>query len=301
MFDIYFPTWLPQWAHPRSPLVAIFVRKGSIWDLRIAGYTRMVVRIISNLYAILLIYLPVTVAIIAAGRSFLTLFLFIVLVTLGPVLLITSEVLYLRLWFILPSRTSDMIAGEIERQTWDILLSTPIPRRQIILSKMAAVYWANQPSIIYIWATRFVILFGVFAWRALETNSPISASPLAWIGWMVAIFWMPFAELFALSSLGLLLSTLARTVRNALLLSLVTQLAFRLLTMAILFAFFVNVSNVLILPAALFPQWTFIPFWRGLPYGNSMVWGLVVMGFVWPLLAGLVSLWATLRIVNEAR
>lgn len=297
MNDSWLTEKLPIWVHPRSPLVAISLRVGGPWEYRINRLIEFVLEQVVSIWAITLVFLPVIGAIIfSAGRQLFSYITFATLALSAPLVVIVSEFLFMRLWLATPIRSSDLIAGEIQRRTWDIIRSTPYPRHQLVLAKFASLGWMAEPTLLYILVMRTIFVFGVFAFRFLEQSSP--ATP-GWLLWALIMWISPLLEIFAISSIGLFVSSISHTPRQANLVTLISQIGYRLAAIALLVGVFVNFSTAFFAPLIAFPHWALLPFGRNDIYSGPFLAGIVLSFVFLPIGLGVSLLWLTIRRVQN--
>ncbi|PJF39008.1 MAG: hypothetical protein CUN55_15615, partial [Phototrophicales bacterium] len=129
---------LPAWLHPRYPLVAKEIRHLRLIDYRLMqlGY---ILRMFLRGSSVLLLIIIAIFGIAGTQLGGFILYPFTVFVVV--VVIIVGELLFWRVLFSIPFQASDAILGERVRKTWETLLSTPIPRHHIILSKFSALFW----------------------------------------------------------------------------------------------------------------------------------------------------------------
>lgn len=291
---------LPYWAHPRSPLVAISLRKVSSWDSRVHLYTNTVLDLLVHFAWILIVSVPFFALVFyLGGQRFFSLFTFTILGFFGPLMLVSSEFLYIRLWLGMPTRTSDMIAGEVERQTWDIMRSTPFPRHQLVLSKVAALGWMMGAELRFIFIMRILFFSLLFLIRLTEDNATPQPYLFGYFVWLICLILIPFFEIFMIGALGLFISANAESPRQANLISLLAQTTYRFISVGLLFFFFLESTTRAVLPALLFPQWVFIPIWHQTDYSSQLVVGIAIVFIVLPFLMGTTMLWATVRHIQN--
>lgn len=273
---------VPVWAHPRSPLVALSLRTGNIWDYRIARFSDAIMLHLSSIRTILIIALPILGTILfAAGSQFLSSVLFAAVVILGPLVIVTTELLYLRLWFATPPRSSDLIAGEIQRRTWDIICSTPFPRYQIVIAKLAALFWMALPSLRYIFTMRVIFFILLFIEAGVQRTTSIDGNYAGWVIWLGLLILMPLLEFTAISSIGLFVSASVQHVRLSELITLLSQAFSRVVLFAIFITITANISQQWLLSALIVPHWTFMPQW--FTYSSSFILALVLAFGILPL------------------
>lgn len=189
----------------------------------------------------MLISFPIVM--IGLGR-FYSLLVFPLLVMMGPVAFILSELLYSRLLYALPSQTAHMVAGEIQHRTWDVLLSTPIPRYQIILSKVSAQFWSTEPALLPVIVSRMAFVgFVVVEGLAFRREAPALTTVLnlSTLGLLIAL--MPALELYAFTGLGILISYLAHSVSQATLANWGLWILYRIGTAVLLLTTYVEPST----------------------------------------------------------
>lgn len=196
----------PNWMHPRFPLVANEVRTFRPVDFRIVQLSTRFLAVAPIISALL--FLGVLGSILADGKLFGFL-LFPVAVLVVPANLVFAEFLRLRVLVSIPSHSAQMIAGEIERGTWDPLLTTPIPRHHIILSKFSAILWNNSHAIGSMLIAQGVIAAFVLTEGLILGAESFSAHslPILLLISLLIIF-LPFFEIMAVAAMGLLISLL---------------------------------------------------------------------------------------------
>jgi hypothetical protein len=300
--SLSFKNRVPRWAQPRSPLVAIALRSAGLWDYRISQYTTQVLRLLANSWVIVVLFLPVFLIILLADSQFTSVIGLGVLLLLTPLIVLSTELLYGRLWLATPTRTSEMIAGEIQRQTWDIFRSTPFPRYQLVLGRLAALWWMAEATMLYILAWRGVFILGLLITRhlgnTLETGLDSPGHILGWLSYCLFLIFLPFSEIFAVSALGLYISSHQTNVRQANLMSLLAQISYRLLSVSLIIGILGSIRVQWLWLGVLFPQWVFVPVWGGFTYTPRLVLALCLGGLILPALIGSISLYLTIRQVK---
>jgi ABC-type transport system involved in multi-copper enzyme maturation permease subunit len=301
---------LPDWAHPRFPLVANELRQYTDIDFRIKKTSEQLRTLFSALDLVLLI--SAVLIVIGGGRLF-GLFTLPIILFAVPFVFILSEVLFTRLILGAPSQTSQMIAGEIERGTWDIILSTSLPRYQIILSKFVALGWNSEPALVPIIVVR-VLFMGLLVVERfvldMQAFDVVDVFVIGVAGFLVAL--MPIFELVAFWGVGLLISAVASSPWNANVLIRSTWVVYRAFTAVIFMLLYVGYSageleiTYILLPLMIVPQWGQILIWLILPTaaaGSSELgaYGAAFGGIyiVLPLCMGILALLATTRFVLQ--
>ncbi|NDJ87080.1 MAG: hypothetical protein GYB66_14470 [Chloroflexi bacterium] len=276
---------LPDWAHPRFPLVAKELRDYRWLDQRLTRFSRRAQQIlagISGLFAFSLV-----IVILSGGRLFGFLLLPIVALFAPPVI-VFSELLFIWIVIGLPAKTSQMIAGEVESGTWNILLSTPLPRYQIFFSKMAALFWHAEPSLALIVSYRLLLSVFLLVERiTLGEQYPSLTSLLGSIALIGLIALLPALELFAFSALGLLVSSVTSSTRNAILFSWGAIGCYRLITATLFLLLYLAVTPVALLSLGLLatvPAWMLLLLWLLLPDPGNIIGYSLSLGAVYVLL-----------------
>lgn len=291
---------LPSWARPRAPLVAISLRMGGMWDYRFARFAEQTSNLFIHFWFLPIIFFPATLLLLILAEQPLLLFLwYLILILLAPVVAITSEIIYARLWLAMPYRTSSMIAGEVERRTWDIFRTIPYPRHQIVLGKVAALGWLGKTSLVYITLTRLIFFGGLIAVRAVESDHPLADIAVGWGIWWMVLVLMPLLETYAIACLGLFISAVSNSSRQASLIGMTSQLLYRLLSVGLFFSLLPSFQTIWVVPGLLVPQWIFSPFWVEEIYSTQFVVSLVLAFIGLPILVGSVALWGTIRVVDS--
>jgi hypothetical protein len=293
--------WLPAWAHPRFPLVANELRKYSPIDLHVAQVHSDLGHALSILNSFLFFS---TLILLIGGGSIFGFLLLVITFMLSPVLIMASELLYARVLFGIPAQTSQMIAGEIERGTWEIILSTPLPRHQIVLSKFAALFWNAQPALTPILISRFIGVGYLTLERAAvssEVFPPRQMVNLLLLGLLIAA--IPAMELLAFSSVGMLISTLTATSWNANILTWGAWASYRCLAALVFVLVYAGPSTgtlMLLLLCMAFPQWVLLLLWlllRGDAHAFLLALGVVYI--LLPLVIALGSLILNMRLIQR--
>lgn len=204
---------LPTCLHPRFPLVANELRAYRRLDIRIAQLSQRFVIASRSLSIILM--LAVGGAVLVGPRLFGFL-LFPVTVVVVPLALVVSELLLLRSILSIPSLSAQMIAGEIEQGTWDPLLSTPLPRYQIILSKFSALLWNSAHVFAPLLGLRVIAVSLILVEGLTLEYAPVAGqSGLVVTALCVLIVVLPLVELTFAAATGLLMSFIALSSRQA--------------------------------------------------------------------------------------
>ncbi len=303
---------LPDWAHPRFPLVANELRQYTDIDFHIQKTSE---RIRSFFSAIDFLLVTGAITILIGGGRLFGFFVLPLLIFAMPLVFILSEVLFTRLILGAPSKTSQMIAGEIERGTWNIILSTSLPRYQIILSKFAALGWNSEPALVPIILVRILSMGLLVVERyALETHSyTLTDIVIISIG-AILVAMMPIFELIAIFGGGLLISAIASSSWNANILSRSAWIVYRFFTAAIFMLLYVDYSTdqlqitYFLLTLIIFPQWGQILIWLALPTIGTSTSQLEVYTMAFggiyvflPLSIGFLSLITTTQLVLQKR
>ena len=297
MKDSWLAKRLPDWAHPRSPLVANSLRIGGLGEYRVNRFIAFVLAQVLSIWVIIAILLPIFGAFLfAAGRQFFSIITFATLILSAPLMMIASEALFIRLWLATPGRSSDLIAGEVQRRTWDIIRSTPYPRHQLVLAKFASLGWMAEPTLTYIVVMRSLFILGLFSFRFLEEPSPAG---LGWIIWAIVMWVSPMLEIFAIFSIGIFVSSRVTSPRQSNLLSLISQAAYRLLSVALLISVFAKFDTPFLAPLIAFPHWALLPIGRTMYYSGSFLAGIIISFLILPLIVGIGLLWITVQRVQN--
>jgi ABC-type transport system involved in multi-copper enzyme maturation permease subunit len=204
---------LPNWLHPRFPLVANELRAYRRLDIRIEQLGQ---RLLSVSPGFTILVLMAAGGAIITGPRLFGFLLFPVTVVMVPFMLVLSELLLLRGAVSIPPLSAQMIAREIENGTWEPLLSTPLPRYQILLSKFSALLWNNAhivwPIIVMrILAVCLILVEGF----TLELDAIYTQSPFGLLALGTLIIVQPLIELAVFAAVGLLLSLVAISSQQA--------------------------------------------------------------------------------------
>lgn len=292
-------SFLPDWALPRAPLVAISLRTGGMWDYRFRRFAHRILNIFVNFWFLPILFFPATLLFLSvANMPLITTLTYMVLILVAPLIGLTSELLYSRLWLAMPYRTSAMIAGEVEHRTWDILRSIPYTRHQLILGKLAALWWLTETSLVYITLSRFVFFGGLIVIQAIQHGIPFVEALFSWGFWWLILSFMPLLETYAIACFGLLTSALSQSSRQASLISMIVQVLYRGLTVSIFLALLPEIQTFWVLPTLILPQWTFTPLWLEADLSKAF---LVNFGFVFglmPVLLGSLALRGTIYAIS---
>lgn len=259
--------WLPEWAHPRFPLVANELRKYGRLNYQSALASRQWLRRFSYMVFNPLIFASLLVFFLLVDQQVLGTVLYIPIIFVISVTVLIVEWLYARLWIQIPLVASRMINMEIKNGTWDIIRSTPLPRYQLVLSKLAALAWMSESSMRFILVARStIILMTVFLYFSLRGYSLLIGSVLQFstVGLLIVV--IPLVELIVLAILGLFMSAFIRSPSGANVLSLSAVFVYRGLA-ALLFSQFFLDNNALgiLFFLMLFPHWTLLLRWVLLP------------------------------------
>lgn len=204
---------LPNWLHPRFPLIANQLRAYRAMDIRIAQSTT---RFIHIFWALILLLFLALVSAIIFRQGLSGFLLFPVTLVVVPSMLLLSELLLLRSLITVPGLSAQLVAGEIEHGTWEPLLSTPLPRHEIILSKFSAILWNSEHIILPLLLAR-ILITSFITTEAITLNSDRvnigTPEVVALIG--ILIITLPMLEIAFISALGLLLSFWATSARQA--------------------------------------------------------------------------------------
>ncbi len=292
-------SFLPDWALPRAPLVAISLRMGGMWDYRFRRLAQQALNIFVNVWFLPIIFFPATLLFLSvANTPLITTLTYMILIMVAPIIGLSSELLYARLWLAMPYRTSAMIAGEVEHRTWDILRSIPYARHELILGKLAALWWLAETSLIYITLTRLVFFGGLVVIEAIQSSVPFSEAIFTWGLWWLLLSFMPLLETYALACLGLLISALSQSSRQASLISMIMQILFRGLTVGLFLALLPEFQTIWVLPALVLPQWTFTPLWMGSVFSGTFLLSLGLAFGIVPILLGSLALRGTIHAIT---
>lgn len=261
------PRWLPEWAHPRFPLVANELRKQRSSPHSLAYTSQRALKLFTFALINPVILLGVIILLVSNSRLFGYL-LYIPVILVGSVTIFTVEWLYSRMWLQTPITATQMIAREVERHSWDIVRSTPIPRYQIIMSKLAALGWMIEPAMSYILRARILLVFlMMLLYFSLQGYTFWLTSVIQFTLIGLAITLIPLIEIFVLACIGLSASSLINSTWQANFLSLGLAMAYRLVSALVFTIFFLD-STILapgFLPLLVFPHWTLLIHWFSLP------------------------------------
>lgn len=284
--------FLPVWAHPRFPLVANALRHeaGDLGTLDNRRDLRFAVGLIN-------LFLLVGMLIFLLGWGSVFGYLLTVLgIMVVALVVIGIEFLLVRILVSIPAQTSRMIAGEMENGTWEILLSTPLPRYQVILSKFAALFWGAEPVLMPLVMLRGMIVLYVCVERGAFLEKGQSLGMMAarlGVGLLVAV--MPLVELGGLGSINLGLAMLSGSNRNAVVMNWGAWGIWRG-GMAVFFSLLMMGAGLqglmIVVWVALFPQWLVMLFWVMADEGHleTLAMGVSVGYIGIPLLLGGLSL-----------
>jgi hypothetical protein len=297
---------LPDWAHPRFPLVANELRQYNTLDYRIIGFrnqTRTATSIINILLFIILGLLLIT-----GGRALFGYLLFPFVVIIGPLLILLGEMLLVRTILGIPAQTGRMIAGEITRGTWETILSTPLPRHHLVLSKLAAQFWNAEIVLTPIIITRLLVIgFVTLEGLAFETI-PLTWRSIAVFGAAgIAVALAPALEIFAFNSIGLLNSLRASSLWNATMATWIAVGLYRALVGTTFALWFVDpAANWLLVLFMLivFPHWLQVLIWVLLLIDGSLASFAPLFGVLYvvvPILVGTLSAWLAIWLLQSRR
>lgn len=293
--------YLPKWAHPRFPLVANELRRYSPVNVHVVQVRQDFSHILSILNRFFLIS---TLIILIGGGPVFGFFLLVLTFMLSPVLFMVSEILYTRVLVSIPAQTSEMIAGEIERGTWDIVLATPLPRYQIIFSKFAALFWNAQPALGPILLSRFLLIAYLTTERNIIAKQRFTFEEISTLGLVgLLIVFVPLLELWAFSNAGMLISTLTTSTWNSNILSWGAWIFYRTcaaMIFALAYASTDAETLVLLMLIIIFPHWTLLLFWlllRGDASSFLMAFGAIYL--VVPAIIGLAGLALTITLIKH--
>ncbi len=290
---------LPTWMHPRFPLVAAQLRTYSALDFQIQAIRESLRNAFSTIYFILLFFIAVVV--VGGGRLF-GFFLFPAIIVIAPAIILWTIFLFNRLMLITPDMTSEMIAGETERRTWEILLSIPMARYQIILSKFVGLLWNAEPTLTTLMISRIVLLMLMVIERFIfADNTPD-------LGWMIilALFMAhtPVMEFYALSGLGMMISSMTYTwAANILTRS--TWIILRFLPALIFIPYYVDQNNslsCLVILMLMVPHWTHALFWLLRPDSVETSEFLIMLASIHtlvPAVLGTAGIMLTIHLVDR--
>lgn len=290
---------LPDWARPRAPLVAISLRTGGMLDYRFSRFAKQVLELLFHFWFLPILFFPATLLfLVLADTPIITTLTYMVLIAVAPFVGITSEILYSRLWLAMPYRTSAMIAGEVESRTWDILRSIPYPRHHLILGKIAALWWLAETSLIYITLIRAIFLGGLIVIRTVQNGVPLIEAIFSWGIWWLILTLMPLLETYAIACLGLFISAVSQSSRQASLIGMTSQLLYRLVSVGLFLALLPEFQTIWVLPALVMPHWTFVPFWTESLFSTQFVVSMLIAFGLLPFLVGSLALGGTIHAVD---
>lgn len=289
---------LPDWLHPRFPLVAYELRHYNQLDYQIQIISENLRKSFSVAYFILLFL--VAVALLGGGEIFGFL-LFPPIIFITPVVVIWTVFLFYRVILTTPVKTSQMIASEIERNSWEILLSIPMARYQIILSKFAGLVWNAEPALTSIMISRIILLMLLVIERFVFTDSS-SLGLLILMGLLMAH--APLMEFFALAGIGTLISSLTSTW-TANILTRVAWVVLRFIPVVVFIPYYVDQDNsleCLLILILMVPHWTHVLFWLLKPDTVETTGFLAIMTsihFILPAALGTIGLALTIHLVHR--
>jgi hypothetical protein len=307
MYPKRLPGWIPQWVHPRFPLVANELRKRLPVGYATARTTGRVSRLL-----VILVYPALALSLILlifGGARIFGLMLYVPTIVISVIIILTVEWLYFRLWINVPLFAAQMVTHEVRDHTWDIIRSLPVPRYQIVMSKLAAVWWLVNSSMLYVIMSRLLMVGMIIALYFSLTGASFSEQNelrATLLGLGIAL--IPLAEFFLLAVIGLTISALVTVDWVSTAVSLSTSLIYRLLTTLMFNTFFLQGDvrdPVLLFPLVLFPHWTLLFFWLLVvrssldttPAVFSAGVGTIYLFF--PLTVGIVLLFFTIRRVQH--
>lgn len=197
---------LPAWLHPRYPLVAKETRHLRSVDYRILQLGNLLHAALKGSTILIGILLMVFVV---AGQQLAGFILYPFTIVISGSVVIVGELLFLRVLASIPPQVGDFIAGERERRTWDTLLSTPIPRYQIIVAKFSAIFWNNIHALWPLMLGRSIMIALLFVEHIALTTGEVpiqlgDAALMLVVGLIVCV--APLAELGSVAGIGLLAS-----------------------------------------------------------------------------------------------
>ncbi len=151
-----------------------------------------------------------------------------------PGMLLTSLVLFGSL--MAPALTAPSLSQEVATGTWEILLVTPIPARQIVLAKL---FGALARLRLY-----WILLFAMSMFQGLLMACSISLTSPTYAVWSwmlgLSIMLRPWLEVFFAGVVGMLTSLTVRSAVVALVASYTAVLLFKLFNSSLLWLFFAS-------------------------------------------------------------
>ncbi len=293
---------LPAWLHPRFPLVAKETRYLWAVDFRILQFGDFLSLLIRGSR-----FIPfmIVVAFLVADIQLLGFLLFPFVIIISTSIILIGELLFWRVMISIPSQASDFIAGERERGTWETLLSTPIPRHQIILSKFSAAFWNNAHALWPLVIGRYVMMVlwlveGLSLGSLQQTTRPQDVGLLFIIGVLFCL--TPLIEIGSNAGVGLMASLLSTNRLQIHLGIWFYWLIFRVgaaFAMVGSFSLEGQAANQQ-LGMVLFPHWTLFAIWLNTAHEQFI--GLLVVGgglyIGLPIVLCIMSLALTIRFVQ---
>ncbi len=293
--------FLPVWAHPRFPLVANELRQFSAIDVRIWQFTERTRFIVPVLVGLLFFSCAL---ISTTGENIFGYLLFPLVVAMAPPAIIVSEILFTRLIISTPARASHMIVGEFERRTWESILSTPLPRYQIVMSKFAALMWNAEHALMPVITLRIILIgFIVIVRLAFDQFGDENLVLLILLGVLVGL--MPLFEIYLLSGVGLLVSSRAGSSWYAGLINRSLWMFYRGLTSVVFVLLYTRSDTGLLLTLATlasFPHWLHLVLFIIVPENPDVY--LRVFGSIYvlgPVVTGTIGLLLTVRFAQSQR
>ena len=199
--DIYeLDAALPHWGRRRHPIVKRHL--GLYWRI-MPPQAEPIVRWFLMGSALVLLTIPIP-------------FLFTILL---PLVLVSMAVLpgmlvyYGRMLYDLATDTSRQMVGEIENHTLGLLLATPVPRREVLLAKMAGSLWKQSEPFGLLMAfasmTQVPSMFLLYA-NLYPPAQYDSAAQLLTVGAFAGSLLRVPIEMFMTAALGLYIGTVTR-------------------------------------------------------------------------------------------
>lgn len=295
--------FLPDWIHPRFPLVAKEIRHFHDIDFRITQFGDALRPLLRTSFLFSLF--GFSAIFVVSGPTLFGFILFPLTVIIGVIAVIGGSFLYWRVLLSVPPQISQMIIGEWEHGTWETLLSTPILRHQIILSKFSAIFWNNVHALWPLLLLRLIFAVLLLIEHLLLTNANrvISAEQFGTMLLIGTTFWLtPLIEIAGMAGVGLLLSVVISNRVQITLVIWLYWLMYRLVALVILLPHVQPQTDVASIVVGLFaiPHWTLLQLWISVPipergdlliYGSSLYVGC-------PLLLCIISLALTIRFVQ---
>lgn len=179
------PAWLPIWMRRAHPLVQLYLGRPSKDGLRYAVF-----------------------------GSAVGLFLFFGSLSL--------PLLFLFLWLAILVQQAALAAGRIhearDHQTWELLLATPIPRRDLLLATWAGNYWRlNGSWVMHVYRLlQALAVIGVMVYSLWLAEFPAQQAAVLLLAGLAAILLQPMSESYFSGMVGLACAIWSRQPVSAL-------------------------------------------------------------------------------------